>query len=194
MSTVAIVLAADEGEGFALPKYASPVRGRAMLDSVVDDALTWPVDEVIVVLGPDADRVQELCDLSRVSVIEDPGWREGTASPLRAALDLLSRDRSVDRCVIARGDQPGIPAPVVGLLVERAVSTEAQVVIPKYRYQRGWPVVVSAGMWDVFLGLEGAVNVHDVIATHGAHAEEVWLDRLTPPIFATADDLPGSMR
>jgi CTP:molybdopterin cytidylyltransferase MocA len=194
MSTVAVVLAADEGEGFALPKYASQIRGRTMLDRVVDDVLTWPVDEVIVVLGSDAGGVEDACDLSRVSLVEDPGWAEGSASPLRAVLDLLSRDRSIELCVLARGDQPGVPPSIVAALVDAALSTDAQAVVPKYRYQKGWPIVIASSFWSVFLGLEGAVNPHDVVATHATHVEEVWFDRLAPPTFTTAEDLPEPLR
>jgi len=165
-----------------------------MLERVVADASTWPVDEVIVVLGADADAIEDACDLTQVSLVIDPEWAEGSASPLRAVLDLLSRDRNIERCVLARGDQPGVGAEIVGPLVDTAISSGAEAVIPKYRYAQGWPLVVSAALWDVFLGLEGEVNVLDVLTNHALSIEEVWLDHLPTPTLSSPDDIPSPRR
>lgn len=194
MSIVAVVLAADSGQGFPTPKYLSPVLGTALLAAVVDDALAWPVDEVIVVLGADADAVEAGVDLSRVSVLVDPEWTEGTASPMRASLDLISRDRSVSHVLVARGDQPGITADVVDRVVAAARAERADAVIPKYRYALGWPVLVARPLWDVFLGLEGGIDVHSLIATHASTTTEVWFDHLSPIVIDGVDDLPSAHR
>lgn len=192
MSTVAIVLAADPGEGFSGPKYSTPVKGVPMLDRVVSDALGWPVDEVLVVLGAQADELEAVCDLSQVSVMVDPEWAEGSAAPLRAALDLLSRDRDIRRIVLARGDQPGIGSDVVESLIETARSSGATAVVPKYRYAVGMPLVVSRGAWDLYLGLEGDMNPLDVLVAHGTVIEEMWFDRIAPTVFASPSDLPST--
>lgn len=192
MSTVAVILAADPGSGFTEPRSLTQIRGVGLLDSVVEDARTWPVDALYVVLGADADAVAEGCDLDGVAVLMDPEWREGNAAPLRAVLDLLSRDRSIRRAVIARGDQPGVKPEVVASLIEVADETEASAVVPKYRYARGWPVLVANDLWDIFLGLEGHVEVHDVLAAHSVAVSEVWIDQLSPTVIETPDDLPAA--
>jgi molybdenum cofactor cytidylyltransferase len=161
---------------------------------VLDDVGRWPVDETIVVLGSEADEVESACDLTQVSVVVDPEWAEGMASPLRAVLDLVSRDRRVTHVVLARGDQPGVPPDVVGALVDHARSSEAPAVVPKYRYATGWPVIVERSLWDVFLRLEGPIDVHHILATHARAIEEVWVDRLAPRRIETGRDLPGSRR
>jgi molybdenum cofactor cytidylyltransferase len=189
MSTVAVILAAESSPGSSGSKYLLDVRGVAVLDRVVSEAVAWPVDEVLVVLGANADRLEEECDLSGVSVLVDPEWDEGSSSPIRAVLDLLSRDRAVQRCVLARGDQPGVSAAIVSQLLAASDRADAQVVAPKYRYARGWPLVVDASLWGVFLGLEGELDVFDVVATHAHGVEEVWFDRLQPIIVSSADDV-----
>ncbi|MGI9528278.1 MAG: nucleotidyltransferase family protein [Acidimicrobiia bacterium] len=192
MSTVAVILAADPGSGFATPKYLVPIRGVALLDSVIADARTWPVDGIYVVLGADAEQVSETCDLEDVTILMDPEWNEGEAAPLRVVLDLLSRDRSIRRAVIARGDQPGVTADVVASLIDTAVETQSLAVVPKYRYAIGWPVVVGRGVWDVFLGLEGEVSIHDVLVSHSVDMSEVWVDQLAPTAYESAEQLPAA--
>lgn len=165
-----------------------------MLQHVVDDAAGWPVDEVIVVLGADAEQIIDSIDFGAMTVVVDPEWSEGTASPLRAALDLASRDRSIRRCVIARGDQPGIDAEAIGALIDAAQDSESDATVPKYRYAVGWPVVMDHSLWEPLLGGEGSVDLLDVVASHAAAVEEVWFDHLPPVMYLEADDLPTAQR
>ncbi|MCL1594176.1 MAG: NTP transferase domain-containing protein [Actinomycetia bacterium] len=191
MSTVAVVLAADSGDGFDSPKYLNPVRGSAMLQRVVDDARSWPVDDLIVVLGSEAEDIADAISFGDATVLIDPEWEEGLASPMRAALDMISRDRTVDLVLLARGDQPGIDAGLVTQLISSAAESECDAVVPKFRYAPGWPVVLAPTLWSHFLGLEDSIDIHDVITTHASSIEEVWVDHLAPPILATKDDLDG---
>lgn len=192
MSIVAVILAADPGSGFASPKYLLPIRGVSLLDAVITDARSWPVDDVVVVLGADAEAISEGCDLAGVTVLIDPEWDEGGAAPLRAVLDLLSRDRSIRTAIIARGDQPGVAPDLVASLISEAAESESAAAIPKYRYALGWPVLVARDLWDVFLGLEGRIDIHDVLTSHAVTVAEVWVDRLSPTVYATSEELPFS--
>jgi CTP:molybdopterin cytidylyltransferase MocA len=190
MSTVAVILAADSSSGFESSRYTSIVRGTPVLDRVVSDARTWLVDDIVVVLGADAEEVVATCDLSGTSILIDPEWSEGEAAPVRAVLDLLSRDRAILYAVMARGDQPGVEPSIVASLLEAATDSDAWAVIPKYRYARGWPLVIRRDLWDVFMGLEGSIDLHDVLASHAVTVEEVWIDQLAPITFESSDDLP----
>ncbi len=194
MSTVAVILAADIGEGFSSPKYLTSIDGIPMVRRVVLDSLDWSVQGRVVVVGPDGELVADaISDLS-VTVIVDPEWEEGASSPLRAALDHIMRDRQVSNCVIARADQPGVPARVVDALVERAQESHADAVVPKYRYARGWPVVVGHGLLERLLGLEGDFQLHDVISTHASAIEECHFDELGKQILDSADQVTHRRR
>ncbi len=188
MSTVAIILAADPGEGFLEPKYLTRVQGAPLLERVMKDAAKWPVDEVVVVLGSNGDTIVSSMEFDGATILIDPCWEEGGASPLRASLDLVSRDRAIDLVVLARGDQPGIDSGLVSELIDAARESGADAVVPKYRYARSWPVVIGPGLWEHFLGLEGDVDVQDLITTHADSIEEVWVDHLAPRIITSLDD------
>lgn len=194
MSVTAIILATDTGTGFAGPKYLTPLRGRSLIESVVADAVGWPVDRVIVVLGADADAVLDADVLGGVDVLVDSDWSEGLASPVRAALDLVESDGSVTHVVMARGDQPGVGAVTVASLIDRAVAAGSGAVIPKYRYARGWPIVLARSAWEGLLAREGALDLLDHLAAHPGIVEEVWIDRLAPSTFDDGEDLPDPRR
>jgi CTP:molybdopterin cytidylyltransferase MocA len=55
--TVAVVLASDLGSGFTGSKYLSDVGGITLIERSLADASVWPVDEVVVGLGPQAEDV-----------------------------------------------------------------------------------------------------------------------------------------
>lgn len=190
MSTTAIILAADFGEEFLGPKYLTPVAGEPMLQALVNKAAGWEVDEVLVVLGAGADEIVESLDFRDMTVLIDPGWAEGTASSIRAALDLVSRDRSVRRCVVARGDQPGVSSEVVHALVAAAREPNVDAIVPKYRYAPGWPVVLDSSLWADLLSGEGSLDLLDFVASHASSVEEVWFDHLPPASYVTPQDLP----
>ena len=194
MSMVGVLLATDAGVGFAGSKYLADVGGRTVLSRAVVDARTWPVDELVVVLGPDAEKLEESEDLSSVSVLVDPSWSEGLASPMRAVLDLLSREGPISHVVVGFADQPGVTAADVAALVDAAMAGSDEAVIPKYRYAPGYPVVLARAIWDVFLRLEGPIDIHDVLATHARSVAEIWFDHVAPRRILEPDDLPGARR
>lgn len=81
MSTVAVILAADTGEGFSSPKYLTSIDGVPMVRRVVLDSLEWNVHGRVVVIGPDDELVADaISDLS-VTVIVDPEWEEEPRRP-----------------------------------------------------------------------------------------------------------------
>jgi CTP:molybdopterin cytidylyltransferase MocA len=163
-----------------------------MIERVLADVATWPVDEVVVVLGPDAEEIVATADLGEATIVIDPEWEEGLAASLRVGIDVLSRGPEADQLVIGLADQPGVDGDIVAALLERGAPHRA--VVPKYRYRRGWPVLVSSDLGDLLLRMEGPVDVHDVLESHirDVEVEEVWFDRLEPDRLRSPEDLPVS--
>jgi CTP:molybdopterin cytidylyltransferase MocA len=176
---VAIVLANDPGTGFTGSKYLVDVGGLTLIDRSIADASSWPVDEVIVVLGPDAEDVVEGLAPTDATIVIDPEWREGSAASLRVGLDVVVRGPATDLVVVALADQVGVRTEDVVTLIEEADGAVATV--PKYRYRRGFPIVLTRGMWERLLGLEGEVDLLDLLESHPDGVVEVWFDHLTEP-------------
>ena len=176
---VAVVLANDPGAGFVGPKYLTDVSGATVIDRAIADASSWPVDEVIVVLGPDAEEVAARIVPNDATIVIDPDWEEGSAASLRVGLDVVVRGPSTDLVVIARADQIGVRPQDVAALIDAA--GDATAAVPKYRYRRGTPIVLARELWERLLGLEGDVDLLGVLETHPDGVEEVWFDHLEAP-------------
>jgi nicotine blue oxidoreductase len=192
--TVALVLAVDPGVGFHGSKYLEKVGRRRLIEVVVDEVRTWPVDDVVVVLGADGEQVAERADLGDALLVLDLDASQGLAGSLRIGLDTLARDRHVERAVLAYGDQPGVETGVVTALVAAQTEPGCQAAVPRYRYARGWPIVIGRDLWVKFLGLEGDIDVLDILGSHPEGVSEVWFDRLAEPRIRDAEDLPHRPR
>jgi CTP:molybdopterin cytidylyltransferase MocA len=192
--TTALVIASDRGPDFAAAKYLAPYRGRPLLQRVLEDVASWPVDNVVVVLGDQAERILDGVEFGSALVVIDPEWAEGMAASVRVGLDLLAREQMVGPCVLARGDQVGVSSHLVRTVLAAHQANRAVATVPKYRYARGWPIVVSERLWGRLMGLEGDVDLLDVLSSHSEGVTEVWFDSLSPTTITRAEDLPASGR
>jgi CTP:molybdopterin cytidylyltransferase MocA len=187
--TVAVVLANEPGTGFAGSKFLSDVGGVALIDRVLADVASWPVDDAIVVLGPDAEDIVAAMAPTDATVVIDLEWNEGSAASLRVGLDVVMRGPATDLVVIVPADQPGITADDVEQLIVAADGAAASV--PKYRYRRDFPVVLGRGIWERLLGSEGDVDIFDLLESHPDRVEEVWFEHLAGSRIKVPGDVPG---
>ena len=186
---VAVVLANDPGSGFAGSKYLSDVGGITLIDRALADASVWPVDEVVVVLGPDAEDIASTLESWDATFVIDPEWEEGSAASLLVGLDDVMRGPATDFYVSALADQPGVPASDVSALLEAAEDVAA--VVPKYRYRRGFPIVLARELWEHLLGLEGDADLLGLLESHPAGVTEIWFDHLETPRIRRPEDITG---
>jgi len=184
-----MVLATERGTGFTGSKYLAPFRGSTLIEEVVAEVYQWPVDSVIVVLGPDAESILEQADLDDSLRVIDLEWEEGEAASLRVGIDTLYRLDEFDTLVLIHGDQPGSRGDDVLRLLEKGRSSHRPAVVPKYRYAVGHPVVVGEELWPRLISMEGTASVDQLLAAHPDWVEEVWFDRLPAKRVTTPEDL-----
>ena len=196
MSTAALVLAAGESKRFGEPKQLAGWRGAPLLEVVVKRILDWPgVELVYVVLGANSQRIMSRVDLSRVTVIKNCDWGEGVASSLRVGLDALIGDRAAERVLIALGDQPTVSPAVAPMLVEAGRRSRRPVVVPRYRFVRGHPVLIDRSLWPrLVAGLEGDRGARNQFLTHPEWVEEVLISEAPPQDIDTPEDLDRLLR
>ena len=154
----ALVLAAGSSRRLGSPKQLLDWGGRPLLDVVVEEVRQWPVSDVYVVLGAHAEEILDQCALAGVTVVINDDFEEGMASSIRVGLDTLMRDSNFDGVFFALGDQPAVDLEVVELMVSAFESTTAKAIVPKYRYNRGNPVLVEESLWPRLMSLEGDIG------------------------------------
>jgi molybdenum cofactor cytidylyltransferase len=194
----ALVLAAgafsDDQSALALGTWGSTtlVQHVAAIASAV-------VEMVVVVLGCDGERVAEAVDLGDATIVIDPEWAEGVASPLRAGLDEMSRRAGVEHVAVIEAAVPTVPEAVLRELVDAHQAAphsiqgrrrgDRSATVAKFRYVRSGPVVLARDLWERFLGMEGSTPIHQTLSAHPDWVNEIWIDRLPPAEIRTRDDL-----
>lgn len=188
MSVAALVLAAGTSARLGEPKQLLDWGGRPLLAHVVDAVRGWPVDEIWVVLGAEADRVLDEVDLTDAGVIVNERYEEGIATSLKVGLDALLRRSHAEQVLIVMGDQPEVDPSVPERLIETARSSHRPAVVPRYRYARANPVLVHRTLWERLMSLEGDQGAKGLFEAHPQWVEEVWFDRLPPRDVDTPTD------
>ncbi len=106
--TGAVILAAGQSSRFGQPKQLARFCGESLLRRTVDAANAAGCSPIIVVAGSDSEElVPELRDLD-VVIVENPGWRRGIGTSIRAGLKVFIKDRRFVKRPAAIGKPPFI--------------------------------------------------------------------------------------
>lgn len=189
MSTAAVVLAAGGSKRLGRTKQLEPWGAANLLSHVVARTLEFPVEEVWVVIGHDAEQILADTDLGDAYVVENLEWEEGIASSLRVGLDALTRLSRCDQVLIVIGDQPDVPVDTVEQLLASHAKEGRPVTLPKYRYNWGNPVVVDRALWGRVMSLEGDEGAKRLWQAHPEWVNEVWFPDIGPRDVDTEADV-----
>ena len=170
-----LILAAGAGRRFGAPKQLAPLGGEPVLEHVVTAFAAAPLDDVVVVLGANAEAILERVDLHGARSVRCVDWERGQAHSLRAGVRALANAEAV---VVALGDQPLLSP----LAIERVLAgrgPEALAVRATYAGRPGHPIVLEPGMLkriETLTGDVGARGLLDAVAV-----SEVACDGLGSP-------------
>ncbi|GHC56742.1 nucleotidyltransferase family protein [Streptomyces flavofungini] len=144
---VGLLLAAGGGRRLGgCPKALLEHRGELFVERAARALRDGGCTRVHVVLGATADVVRERADLPGCVLVDNPDWREGMGSSLRAGLASL-RGTGAGAALVCLVDQPGIGAAAVAR-VRAAYRSPATLAAAAYAGERGHPVLFGADHWD----------------------------------------------
>jgi nicotine blue oxidoreductase len=189
----AVLLAAGSGSRFGGGKLLAPYRGRPLIEASLANLADAPVDETVVVVGDDAERLRAVCEPYGVRVVENPGWQRGQSTSVRAGL--LALGPEVRAAVVLLADQPLVgPGAVERLLA--AFEEGAKVAVATYGGKRRNPVLFSREVWPLLEAeLSGDEGARAVLRRHPDLVTEVPCDEVGDPADVdTAEDLRGLER
>jgi len=181
-----IVLAAGGSRRLGRPKQLLELDGRPLLQHVIDAAAASEVDEILVVLGHAARRVENALDLPRrARVVRNTEFERGQATSLRTALDAL--DAASDRAVVLLGDQPRLPSGVIARALAAHAAASRPVLRTFWRSVPGHPVIVARSEYAALRRLSGDAGGRSLWGADERVAR-LELDDPTPRDVDTWDD------
>lgn len=171
-----LVLAAGAGSRFGGPKaLALDEDGTPWLHRVVEALRAGGCDEVVVVLGADADRARQLVPVFASSV-RALSWRDGLSASLRSGIDaLLQTDAGT--CIVSPVDVPTMPASVVARVIA-AAGAPSSLARATYGAAPGHPVALGRDHWmPITASASGDVGAGPYLRAHGAvevACDDLW--------------------
>ncbi|MEI5097761.1 nucleotidyltransferase family protein [Streptomyces sp. PmtG] len=142
-----LLLAAGGGRRLGgCPKALLEHRGELFVERAARALREGGCTRVHIVLGATADVVRERADLPGCVLVDNPDWREGMGSSLRAGLASLGAT-GARAALVSLVDQPGVGAPAVARLLA-AYRSPATLAAAAYDGERGHPVLFGADHWD----------------------------------------------
>ena len=189
----AIVLAAGASTRMGRQKLTLPMAdGRPLVRAAVEQVLAAGLDDVVVVLGREAEAVATALEGLPVRTVVNTHYAEGQSTSLRAGLDALRAGTAA--AVVALGDQP-LPDPqVIRRLVEAFRTSGRPIAAPVYRDGRGNPVLFAASLFDELRGVQGDRGGRPVIARDPQRVAEVPVDARMPADIDTPEDYEAARR
>jgi molybdenum cofactor cytidylyltransferase len=183
----AIVLAAGEGTRFGGTKQVAVVRGKPLVQHAVDAAARAAVDEIVVVVGHDADRVRDALDLPpNARVVVNERFAEGQATSLAGGLRAL--DPSSEGAVVLLADQPGVRTRHVRSLVSAFEDERPEILRIRFRDGPG-PAILARSVWEEAAALTGDAGARALFDADPARVRTLAMDEDAPPDVDTPGDL-----
>ena len=164
VSVSAVVLAAGRATRMGEQKVLLPIGDRSSVQRVVDAALGSKAVETIVVLGHEADAVQEALGERLVTVVVNTNYAQGMSTSLQTGVRAAGRDR--DAVVFLLADQPFVTSALVDLLIDRFGQTGRKIVRPVVEGRPTNPVLMSAALFPEILEQRGDVGGREIAQRH----------------------------
>jgi molybdenum cofactor cytidylyltransferase len=179
-----LVLAGGGSSRLGQPKQLLPYGSATLLDHVLDTARSCRFDQLLCVIGGEADAVRAGVNLEGVEIVENRQFGAGCSSSIAAALGGLHARCEV--LVLMLGDQPGVTAKhVTALLAGRG---EAPIAACGYADGRGHPLAFSRPLFPELQTLHGDKAVWKLLDRHEDEAVDVPMDGPIPPDIDTWED------
>jgi len=157
-------------------KLLLPIDGEPVVRRVARRLLDAELEDIVAVLGHEADLVSSALDGLAIRAVITPDYRDGQMTSVHAGLAALSAP--VDGIMICLADQPFLEARDYLALVEAfAREGEKSIVVPTHDGRRGNPIVLSAAHREEILARGANLGCKQFIARNG---NTTTLFRVTP--------------
>lgn len=173
-----IVLAAGTSSRFGRTKQLFELEGKPLVQHAVDAATAAGLDEVVVVLGHDAERVgASLLLPASGRTVFNPSYEAGQSTSLTAGLNAAGPES--EAAVVLLADQPGITSQHLRALVDTFEAGRPSIVRLRFRDGPG-PALLSREVWGEARRLAGDTGAREIIAAHPGWVKEIVVESDAP--------------
>jgi len=162
LNVYAIILAAGASSRLGSPKQLLNWQSKPLLEHAITHARTVFDERVIVVLGANADLIQNRIPLNGITPVINPNWQEGMAASIRSGIETLPPTATA--ALIMLCDQPLITATHLAMLIEAWKIAPIQIVASQYHKTTGVPALFPSEFFGQLLALKGEKGAKSILA------------------------------
>jgi len=171
----AILLAAGESRRMGRPKLLLKWGGSTIIEKSVDTLLASKIDELIVVLGHQAQAILRKLGARRLKAVVNPQYRMGMSTSIRTGIGQVSS--MSEAILIALADQPLIERDLIDHLIDTYGRNPQGIVLPSYKGRRGHPVILDSNRYRGEMeNLMGDAGCRPILERHPGDILEVPVD------------------
>lgn len=162
-TVVGVVLAAGTSSRFGeTNKLLAEWADAPLVSHAVDTLLQSVVDEVVVVVGADAERVRTAISDFEVTIIHNDGYAAGQATSVCRGIT-AARNHGGDAVVFALGDMPTVNAESINMLVDAYRADVGDALAAAYDGDRGNPVLFGHQHFETLADTTGDTGGREVL-------------------------------
>jgi len=179
----ALLLAAGESKRMGRSKQLLPYGDKTILETVIDHITHSSVDETLIVLGANREKIERIIKDLPVKSVYNPRYKEGMLSSVQKGF--VSLPKETEAVLVFLGDQPMVPSSAITQIVHAYRSTEKGIVLPVFDKRRGHPILIDNKYSQKVAALDPEIGLRALIHNHPEDILEVELD--TPAIIKDID-------
>jgi len=182
-----IVLAAGRSTRLGRPKQTLLLDGRPLVSHVLGAATASTLDEVVLVLGYQADLIAGLAGEWGQRTVVNPNCAAGQSTSIHAGLAAI--DPSAEAALILIGDQPDVSTDIIDAVLDAYRAGGGPIVQPAYQGVPGNPVLFRRDLFPELLLVTGDEGGRSVLRAHADSIVTVPIrDRALPRDVDTEED------
>jgi molybdenum cofactor cytidylyltransferase len=174
----AVVLAAGQAQRLGQPKLFLPLRGKPVLQWVLESALASDLDEIVCVTR-ELRSAQRQLDLSDERLLWLTNYAADRGQSTSVIAGLWATSPKSDGVMFLVGDQPLIPKELINTLIKKFAAGTAWIVAPSFKNEPRNPVLFRRDLFSELLQLTGDRGGRALIDKHKKKTALVkWQDEI----------------
>jgi molybdenum cofactor cytidylyltransferase len=176
--TAGIVLAAGLSTRLGRLKQLIKLKGKPLLEWVVDVCLKSRLENIILVLGHNAQLIEtalsDKLSSSRVHTVIHTRYDEGISHSLRTGL--IEVKDGFPSVMFLLGDQPMVDSRLIDLLLTSFWKSEKDICVPTHKGRQRNPCIFSQKYYGQLLKLQGDIGARNIIKSNPDDVLSVEVD------------------
>ena len=160
-----VILAAGKSTRMKENKLLLKLDGETLIERVVKTVKGSSADEVIVVLGHEAEKVREQLVKLDCKVVVNENYMRGQSESVKVGLAAVAS--SAEAVMILPADVALIDAESINSVIDEHRKSKSQIVIASHKHQSGHPILLDRALFqevsqidESALGLKAVINRH----------------------------------